>query len=310
MSEWRSRIFVIARGLLAFALLGYVLWLLVAQLDQTDTTIPTPSPGWLALGTIVMGVYYFLIVENWRVSMGALGAPLGRGHAFYLIYVSNLAKFLPGGLWNFVGRVALSARHGISPTSASASVLLEVIGFTCAMATLSLVTLSSRIEDLVQINRWLLLLVAFAMISSVHPRLLNLALGLAQRFSKKPLPRVTVSYGFMLLLVLRYVLAWFLVALGFVLLVQALSSQPMSFALALFIAGALSISWLAGLLTIIVPAGLGVREVMLTTLLATQMATPIAAAAALAFRLYLIVFDLLLFTIASVLRRRATNSLD
>ncbi|MFP6686888.1 MAG: lysylphosphatidylglycerol synthase domain-containing protein, partial [Polyangiaceae bacterium] len=149
MSEWRSRFFVATRGLLAFMLLGYVLWLLVAQLEQTDTTIPTPSPGWLALCTIVMAAYYLLIVENWRMSMGALGAPLGRRHAFHLIYVSNLAKFLPGGLWNFVGRVALCARHGVSATSASASVLLEVIGCTCAMATLSLLTLSSRIEELV-----------------------------------------------------------------------------------------------------------------------------------------------------------------
>jgi uncharacterized membrane protein YbhN (UPF0104 family) len=176
------------------------------------------------------------------------------------------------------------------------------------MAILSLLTLSNHIEELVHVDRWVLLLVALAMLSSVHPRLLNLALGLAQRLSKKPLPPVTVSYKFMLLLVLRYFLAWSLVTLAFVLLIQALSPQSTSFRLALFIAGSLSISWLAGLLAIVVPAGLGVREAMLTTLLATQLPTPVAAAAALAFRLYLIVLDLTLFAIAGVLRRRGTEA--
>src|SRR5690348_14892970 len=41
----------------------------------------------------------------WRAWLVALGAPISYASAFRILYQANVAKYLPGAGWHFVGRV-------------------------------------------------------------------------------------------------------------------------------------------------------------------------------------------------------------
>ena len=64
----------------------------------------------------------------------------------------------------------------------------------------------------------------------------------------------------------------------------------------------ISIAWLLSWMAFFVPGGLGVREVLLASLLGLQFTTLFGAAQALAFRLELLLLETLAFVLALALR--------
>lgn len=303
-ASWVSP-WVLLRWAIALALVAWVGRLIVRQWHAVGT-MPAPSPGWLAATVLLLLGYYALMNHAWLAMMRGLGASLSWSRAFRVLYLSNLAKYLPGGVWNLFGRVALCRAEGVSATATSMSLLVEIVAQCAAMAVVAMVTLSSAAAALLPIPRFLLLPGASLVLVAVHPRLVNFALGLASRWAKRPLPRFDVTYRFVLVTFLRYLAAWVLVASTFVLTARALGATIDRDA-ALLLVGALSVSWLVALLAFVLPGGLGLREVLLTSLLELRFGAAFAASLALGFRVGLVVLEVGAFALALALRAPRPN---
>lgn len=300
----RKRLYGVLRAVVPVGLLAYVANVLRSQW-ATAGPLPEPALGWLAASLAALVVYYATVVENWRAVMAALGTPLERPRAFRILFVSNLAKFLPGGVWNLVGRVAMCKADGIPVATATLSLLIEVTAQVAAMAVVTLIGLSSAVDHLIPFSRWYLLPAPLLVIAGTHPTLINGMLGVLERLTKRDLPRMDISYLTMLLVLGRFLFTWCLLSASFAMLGRALAGPAAgTLDAALLHAGAISLSWLAGLFAFVVPGGLGVREVLLTSLLGVAYPAVIAAAVALAFRLILVVVELAGFGVAMLLRKR------
>jgi len=105
----------------------------------------------------------------------------------------------------------------------------------------------------------------------------------------------------MALLLLGHVGSWVLYGLAFALLVQAALGAPTTRWPALAAAHALSFG--AGLLAVLVPGGLGVREAALWALLATWWPPGVSAAFALVARLWSLIAELAVLAVAVVVGR-------
>lgn len=299
-----QRLYGVLRAGLALGLLGYVGYVVRSQGAKAGG-LPSLDPRWFAGSVVVLVVYYAALVENWRAVMSALEVPLGWRRAFRIIYLSNLAKYLPGGIWNLVGRVAMCKADGIPVATATLSLLVELTAQVAAMAVVAMVTLSSAVEHLVPFPLWYLLPVPILVVAGTHPRFVNALLAATERLTRRTLPRMTISYGTMLALQARFLGAWATLCVGCAMMGRAIGGPSAGMLdSALLHAGAISISWLVGLLAFIVPGGLGVREVLLTAMLEVAHPAALAAAVALVFRLVLVVMELVCFAIGIALRRR------
>jgi hypothetical protein len=235
---------------------------------------------------------------------------MGRADAFRLMFTANLAKYLPGGgVWGLVGQVALCQREGMAPLPISIAGLLEaacqVGGATlAALPTLSVLMAGASGGTTQWLARpGLLALFALALALGMHPRVMNFALGLAERVTKKPFPRITVGYGLILAMLAIYAINWTLFALAFTALGQAILPVPMTGTQVLAMVGTFLIAWHAGVFAFFLPAGLGVRELAIAVLLGGLFPPGWPATLALVARLWVLVGELASFGVAQLLRR-------
>jgi glycosyltransferase 2 family protein len=255
---------VVWRGVDDFAALGLVL----------DT-------GYLVLSIITLLVAFAMGAVGWWLIVRALGGRLWVGSAITVWLVSQLGKYLPGGvLWTVAGRSVAAEEMGLAPTLVTASMavefLLQIVGAAClATVTLSWGVLGSTPQT------WLVVAAACCAVA-FWPRSLDLGVNLFLRLLGRP--GVRVRWRQQVGLVVYYFCQWWAIGLSFWLLVGAFLPQRLERVFPL--AGAYALACVAGYVVPIAPSGLGVREGILTMLLNPLLPLPVAVAAAVVARLW------------------------
>jgi hypothetical protein len=107
---------------------------------------------------------------------------------------------------------------------------------------------------------------------------------------------------------LLYVPVWLLLGVSFWLCARGLVAVPAS-DLALYM-GTFAVAWLAGLVAVYAPGGLGVREAVIVALLSGHIGAADALVVAAASRLILILVDVALAGMATAMLRHGRPTLD
>ena len=105
VSSVRRAAAILLRWGLAILLILGVVYQFGRSYAELKANPPSFAVSWSALSLLALALFLFIAAEARRAWMGALGEPMGRSHAFRVLYLSNLGKYLPGGVWNFVGRM-------------------------------------------------------------------------------------------------------------------------------------------------------------------------------------------------------------
>ena len=248
----------------------------------------------MALSLIVLGAsaaYAMALVLLAGAWVLALEVPLranrttGRLCAIYL--VSQIAKYLPGNVFHFVGRHALGLRAGADHARLVRSGLIEIAGLVFAAGLLLLLSAPWRRDQALpfagQVPIWVL---ATGLVGLTMGLGLGLTVWLAQRDGSRPIllfrivTRVVPLYlGFFLC---SGIILWGLAAsLGFG------ADEPVA------TIGAAAGSWVIGYLTPGAPAGLGVRDAALGVLLGQMAPAGLAAVCAVAYRMATLLGDVI-----------------
>jgi uncharacterized membrane protein YbhN (UPF0104 family) len=205
-------------------------------------------------------------------------------------FLSNLARYIPGKIFQFVAVAQLSRAAGLS-----GAVLLTSIVVHTALALLSAALISA----------WTLAGPLFpalppvavgaaataAAVLLVHPRFLGWALGLLRRLTKRDVIRWNGGWGDGVLLLGLSVLSWALYGGAYWLMVASLTDVP-GRAL-LMLTGVNALSFVFGYLAIVTPGGAGVREFAMTQLLLPILPVGVAAVIAIVSRLLNIAAELI-----------------
>jgi SAM-dependent methyltransferase len=289
---------------LSLGLLALVGWQLVKAGGDLASHSVSLAPVPLLGACVGLAGYLAVACELWRRLVGALGAQLSYREAFTILFRSNLAKYLPGGVWNLVGRVVLAQRAGVPKLACTISLLMETACQVVAALLVGLLTLPVFAHGTALADPRTLGTVIVVLVLGMHPRILNGWLSLAERISGRELPRLPFSYLFVLGILACYTFNWLLLGGSFALLGQALSTAPLSVAHLGLLVGAFAVAWNVSVFAFFFPAGLGVREAALLLLLGTSFAPGWPAALALLARVWFTVGELVAFGVASVLARR------
>ena len=260
-------------------------------------------PWRLAASTAALVLVLFWGVGVLRRVLGHLEVgPVATVKLARVWFLSNLARYLPGKVFQFVFVAEMSGSAGVAPAVLLTAVLLHAGLSLLAAALLAAWTLVPASGGAAA---WLIVPLSGLALLPLHPGVLNPLLGLLPRLLKRPLVRWTGSWGDGVVLLALSLGGWMLYGGAYHLFVSALSEAPWS--LLPRLAGVNALSFVVGYASLL-PGGLGVREVAMAELLRPLVPAGVAAVLAVATRLWTIAAELLGCALALRLARERGSS--
>lgn len=284
------------KKILTVIVVAVIFYFLIVNLIQNWQRIPFGSlrlnAANLAISFIFLFVNFGIFVQGWRALIDRLGYKISFGNALWIISSSQIAKYVPGGIWFAVGRVYLGRSEKIKEEVVAFSVVVET-GLTF-LAGILLVLLSFSTIGREAIGNLLFIVPAFFLfLIALYPPFLNRLTNTALRIIKRPPIDLNIPYSSILLLSVYFLGLWIAQVMGFYFLINAIYPLPMS---KIFDLTAVYIlSWMTGFVVIFAPGGLGVREGMMTLLLSSILPGPLAIAISFIARVWITLFEVVAF---------------
>ena len=288
----RKKILTALRVAIALITLAAVVYAVVH--NWADVSVHLDKISWTTFvwSTLAAGIGTWLTMIGWKTLLRDLGSDLHLAPASGVYFVGQLGKYLPGSLWSVLVQADI-ASHLKVPRRRTAVTGLLALGL--ALLTGLLVGLPAASFLLTSTESgfdwWLLLGIPILVVLCV-PKLLNAVIDKMLRTIKRETLEHELSAGAVLRAVVIFVLVWVAFGVHTLLLARAVAgdgSPHPDLTTAAMTGYALSVS--LGMLTIVLPAGLGAREGLLTLILSTAMPTPAAAAVAIMSRFIVTIVD-------------------
>jgi glycosyltransferase 2 family protein len=262
---------------------------------------------WLIPAFAFLGVFYALSALGWDLILRFLGYRLGIGRAQVAWGQPLLARYVPGSVLYVLGRVLLSERAGVERRVTVASIAYEqAISATAAVAFAAYFLIDHPdLQD--QPLRWAVLLIVPFAITLLHPRVFGpLANRILRAFGRESLP-VVISLRGVLTLIAYYLMVWLVVALGMYSVARSVTDIPFTLDGVLTAGSAQAVGYVAALVTLVAPAGLGIRDAAFAW--AVKSATPgnsfaVGSLIAIAVRGVMTIVEIAFVALVTALGRR------
>jgi uncharacterized membrane protein YbhN (UPF0104 family) len=243
---------------------------------------------------------------GWLWILRMLRQPARYGHLAPVLAVTQFGKYLPGNVAQHIGRVALVKPSNAKKSAIVLSIVYETLLSVVACAHISTLTLLWRLPP--ELAHWrvveyrqplVALITAFAI--AVLLTVPRVASGIAAYRSRRSgissaqEPPAELRWRAVIGCYALYVLNITLTGLGLWFVAQALMGPTHPVPSMLFLTGAFASTWILGFLAPGSPAGLGVREGVLSAWLGTVMPTSQAIILILVLRIATTLGDLVNF---------------
>lgn len=259
------------------------------------------SRNWtyIALSALCLALGYYFAPLAWQRILRALKTPgVDRGTLRRNWFVTQMGSYIPGRLWMVLGRIAFLNRNGTGSVKAATAMVLENIYLLAALGLLTLMALpfisASSLPAGLTVALW---------ISAALGVLMLLAPGIQRLFARKLAHRLGttvdelphISHRHQAQFIGSHMLSWSLRGLGLYFWFRGFGvpqSVPAHSLLILCIIASPA-SWLASLLMVFIPGGIGVRESLQALMVASLVpgGMVVATAIALGQRLLLMMIE-------------------
>ncbi|HET7399717.1 MAG TPA: lysylphosphatidylglycerol synthase domain-containing protein [Intrasporangium sp.] len=288
----RGRILTALRVGVAVVTLAAVVYAVARNWRDVGPHLDRISGGVVALSTLAAALGTWLTMLGWKVILGDLGSPLHPAPASGVYFVGQLGKYLPGSLWSVLVQADI-ASHLRVPRRRTAVAGLLALGLALLTGVLvGLPAASYLLRSPTGGFPWQVLLAIPLVAVLLVPALLNRLVAVGLRLLRRSPLDHDLSGRAVLLSVGLFVAAWLGFGAHTLLLARAVagSGSPHPDLTVAAVTG-YPLSVALGMLTIVLPAGLGAREGLLTLILSTAIPTPAAAAVAIVSRFVVTVVD-------------------
>ena len=232
---------------------------------------------------------------GWHLVLRSCGVPIPLRRSVEVWMVSAATRFVPGGIWTFAGRLALTREDGIAIGVVGLSLYLETILIAGTSLAIGLPALLLR--EPTALSAGLALAALAALVLLLRPRTLRFLLA------RLPVPaNEVIDLPHMLPLAAFYCAYWLLWGFLFAAFVAAFAPYPP--ANAAYLACTFALAYCAGFVSFIFPGGLGVREGVLFALLTPLFPAPVALAIGISLRLWMLLAEAPVLAAAVWLGRR------
>jgi uncharacterized membrane protein YbhN (UPF0104 family) len=288
LNNWRR----VAGWLLAIAILFFLAQTLVSSWDRVAASgfhfqfnLPLLA---LSLALLVIGRGFG--VEAWRRILMALGNYVPFRFAFYAWFISNLARYVPGNIWQVATMMLLVERQGVSKMNALLSQAVYTAIALSVTALFGLTLLPVAQHYLIFAALLLFALIIFFALPPVFRLMLSIASRLTRLVRRngtldspaRNTPGLSFARG--LVPPLCSAAMWTTNGLAFYLFVRSLADVPPQ-NLPTF-ATMNAAAYFVGYVSFITPSGLGFREGAMALMLRAFFPEPVAVAIAFLTRIW------------------------
>ena len=257
-----------------------LLWILKPIKEQwphVRDQILNTSPIAFILASLMFALFLFLFrALVWRQILVGFGHRLPVRVATRIWSISELARYLPGAIWQVIGRVYMVRPYGVSGSVSSTSQILEIFTFLLGnvlMASVCLLYYGVRRDVDGSARGWLFVAMALVPLLAfvLHPKVFYALVNRVLVSINKPTITQRLPGGRLVVL-----LGWVLVGLLWQsVAVWLITHDLLGLELENWwvVAGAYSLAWVAGFFAIWTPAGFGVREVVFMTVMMVVLPT-------------------------------------
>lgn len=248
---------------------------------------------------VVLAFSVFLVVfpvyaRLWQYVLQRFGYRIGFVKSMRIWFLSQAGRYVPGKVWFALGRIYMCEREGVPAAAASVALgveLLLVLGSSLIVFALGAVAGAGGLRHPYALALWLLPVVFIG----AHPKVIRVVL----RRLGKDLSGFTLTYSDVLVLLVCYTGCWFVYGLGFYFIATSVSlggGSPLvapagTLSLVRQLSGINAVSWSAGLLSVVTPAGLGVREGVSSVLLGHLFVKPYPSLIPLVARIWVTIAE-------------------
>lgn len=290
-------------GLILFLFLIWILYSEWGELTKTDFSFNF-SNLLLAFVLTLINILILGLTWSWLIKTCKKegDVELKNRDKIIIFTVSWIARYIPGKIFSYAGKIFLASKKGVSKTTMSIVSTLELGLSTIAHVALSIVAFIFFIEYESSTALTLLIILLLLGFIFVHPKtllpILNFAAGLfkKEKVGKKSLP----PYPKLLLCIASYMLAILTRSVAFYFIVSSL--LVLQDGLAVVLVFSFIVSGIVGKMAVISPGGLGFQEGAIVILLLSYFSLPQATLISVFSRICFVFVDLVLYIIVYFLK--------
>ncbi len=266
----------------------FILRLVVPQLPQIIQSVQKANIYLLILGIICFVLYYLIRSYIWHRLLKVYSRKIIFKKSVYLWSVSELKRYIPGSVVSLLGRTYVFSEQGVSKRDVGKLMIAEALIFVFGSAIVSLLSLPFVISNFLTSAPAILQTgIIYAVISLI-------IIYIFFQNKSKILPTYEPSEKVGLIFLSTCALLFFGIANYFV--VNSFITLPIE--LFFQLSGFFVLSLLAGYLSLLTPAGFGVREAIVISALSKFVNTAQSAFLALFSRIILIISELIFLALA------------
>jgi hypothetical protein len=254
-------------------------------------------PDWryIALSGLVVLSTYALLIEVWRRILAEWHATISFSDAVRIQCVSKLGLYVPGRVWQMVAMGQMAQAVNVAPAAAAGSAVISTVANLGMGFAIAVFTGWNALDTLSNGHAALGVVLAVATVGGVLllPLMIPRLVWAVNRITRRNFELGTLPRRAVYIAIVGNVVAWILYGWSFQLLVHGVLGATRG-SLADYVA-AYALSYVIGYLVLVVPGGVGTRELVQTTALTAMGLADVKQAAVIAVtsRLWLTVLELL-----------------
>jgi hypothetical protein len=227
--------------------------------DMIRSRVVTLDIDWTHLleASLLVFIAYAVLVETWRRVLAAWDTQLPWWTAARIWFAASLGKYIPGNLWSLAALGVMAKETGASSVAAAGSSIIVNVFNLVSGLTLVLLFASRLVPHAAAFAAVAVISVVGVLAAPLWlPVLVRLAIRITKRDMRIPvIPASTVWWS-----MIGTSFAWCLYGEAFRLFAMAiLGEKAVHGGVVLYIA-AYTAAYIVGFITLIAPAGIGVRE--------------------------------------------------
>lgn len=287
-------------------LIGLIIgWVLFARQAYLSLFALNELGSWISWSSLLLptGIcvcFYMIQMLSWALIMECLKTPVGINETIKGYALSFLPRYIPGSVWGYWSRNQwLKHALGASYTISTLGSIIEAIAFVITAVAISLCVLGEKLGKVTPIMIFISLVLCWLLLGAIITIILSKRLsGIS---AQQPVRFVHLGFLLKWLTILgAYIAFWILYGATVALIAQ--TDTPLYRAQTTIACAALA--WVAGFVVIIIPGGLGVREMTLANLLNSTIGLPLSMGrlVAVAFRVTTILAEIFWLLIGLLFR--------
>jgi len=298
----KKYIFSILQFFITIFAIGYLIFLIKQYLPDIKVLDIKINPTLLFLSTIVVTLSLILWAIIWSKIINSLSIKKNELSIIVNIYItSNLTKYLPGSVWNYVLRDFYGKTKGIESKKIWMVNYIEILGSVFSGSLIYLLSLLFNHKNSPIINPLFILFLTIIILITISPPFVNYFFSIISRKGNIQIEKdFQYNWKIFFIFISFSMLNWIFVCTGvFIFMASIVEINPNVLP---EIFGIWSISIVTGLVAVGVPQGIGIRESIMIFLLSLLIGFASATLISVSSRVWLLACDLLSYLLWLLIR--------